>query len=70
MKAVVLHGCLRCSQARDCIQLEMFALQVDSARKLLDFAWLHVLPGHGRPAHFSSIADRSQQMEVLLQAEK
>jgi len=51
-------------------QQGMLALQVDSARKLLQHDWLHVLPGHGRPVHFASIADRSQQMDILLQAEK
>ena len=43
--------------------------QVESVEKLLQYDWLHVLPGHGRPAHFATIAERSQQVELLLKAE-
>ena len=44
--------------------------QVKSVEKLLQHDWLHVLPGHGRPAHFASVEERTQQVQLLLEAER
>lgn len=43
--------------------------QLESAKQLLSLDWLHVLPGHGRPAHFGSLEERDASMHKLLQAE-
>ena len=43
--------------------------QVNSIRKLLDYDFLHVLPGHGRPGHLRDAAHRVQLVESLLREE-
>jgi len=37
-------------------------------QKLLDYDWLHVLPGHGAPARLRDAAERLQAVSALLQA--
>jgi glyoxylase-like metal-dependent hydrolase (beta-lactamase superfamily II) len=41
--------------------------QLESVKKLLDYDWLHVCPGHGRPAHMRDAAHRLQAVSSLLQ---
>lgn len=41
--------------------------QLDSVHKLLDYDWLHVLPGHGRPVHLKDSLHRLQAVTALLQ---
>lgn len=41
-------------------------MQLDSVAKLLQYDWLHVLPGHGRPAHLKDAAHRLQAVSDLL----
>lgn len=41
--------------------------QLNSVRKLLDYDWLHVLPGHGRPVHLTDSLHRLQAVTALLQ---
>lgn len=36
-------------------------------QKLLDYDWLHVLPGHGTPARLRDAAERLQSVSALLQ---
>ena len=43
--------------------------QVKSIKKLLDFDFLHVLPGHGRPGHIKDASHRVQLIESLLREE-
>jgi len=40
--------------------------QVKSVRKLLDYDFLHVLPGHGRPAHIKDAGQRLKWLTSLL----
>eukprot|EP00879_Flechtneria_rotunda_P000416 GHRR01000510.1.p1 GENE.GHRR01000510.1~~GHRR01000510.1.p1 ORF type:complete len:346 (+),score=81.89 GHRR01000510.1:166-1203(+) len=40
--------------------------QVKSVRKLLDYDWLHVLPGHGRPAHLKDSMQRLKAVTHLV----
>jgi hypothetical protein len=35
-------------------------------QKLLDYDWLHVLPGHGHPAHLRDAAHRLAAVSSLL----
>ncbi|KAF8073027.1 morn3 [Scenedesmus sp. PABB004] len=42
--------------------------QLESVRKLLQWDWLHVLPGHGRPAHLRDAAHRLAAVSQLLEA--
>lgn len=42
-------------------------IQLDSVAKLLQYDWLHVLPGHGRPAHMRDATHRLQAVSDLLQ---
>jgi glyoxylase-like metal-dependent hydrolase (beta-lactamase superfamily II) len=44
-----------------------FPKQLESVRKLLDYDFLHVLPGHGRPGHLKDATDRLQQVHKLLE---
>ena len=44
------------------------SLQAKSMEKLQDLDFLHVLPGHGRRAHFSDAKDRKQQIQQSLNA--
>lgn len=41
--------------------------QLDSVAKLLQYDWLHVLPGHGRPAHLRDASHRLEAVSKLLQ---
>ncbi|KAL3133688.1 hypothetical protein ABBQ32_008188 [Trebouxia sp. C0010 RCD-2024] len=41
-------------------------LQARSVEKLQDLDFLHVLPGHGRRAHFKDAEDRKQQIQLCL----
>lgn len=41
-------------------------LQAKSVEKLQDLDFLHVLPGHGRRAHFKDAEDRKQQIQLCL----
>lgn len=41
--------------------------QLDSVAKLLQYDFLHVLPGHGRPAHLRDAAHRLEAVSKLLQ---
>lgn len=43
-------------------------LQVESVRKLLDYEFLHVLPGHGRQVHLTDDFHRLKAMSELLQS--
>jgi glyoxylase-like metal-dependent hydrolase (beta-lactamase superfamily II)/ferredoxin len=40
--------------------------QLESVKKLLDYDWLHVLPGHGRPVHLKDALHRLQAVTHLL----
>jgi hypothetical protein len=40
--------------------------QVKSVQKLLDYDWLHVLPGHGAPARLADAADRLRRVAELV----
>lgn len=40
--------------------------QLDSVRKLLAFDFVRILPGHGRPAHFTDLAERDRAVNELL----
>ena len=42
------------------------SLQAKSVQKLQDLDFLHVLPGHGRRAHFKDAEDRKQQIQLSL----
>lgn len=42
-------------------------LQVENVRKLLDYDWVHLLPGHGRPMRLKDAAHRLQLVTSLLQ---
>jgi len=42
-------------------------IQLDSVAKLLQYDWLRVLPGHGRPAYLRDAAHRLQAVSKLLQ---
>lgn len=42
------------------------SLQVKSVEKLKDLDFLHVLPGHGRRAHFKDAGDRKQQIQLCV----
>lgn len=42
--------------------------QLQSVQKLLDYDWLHVLPGHGAPARLRDAAERLEAVSTLLQA--
>jgi len=42
-------------------------VQLDSVRKLLEFDFLHVLPGHGRPRHLRDAAHRLQAISDVVQ---
>ncbi len=42
------------------------ALQARSVEKLRQYDFLHVLPGHGRRAHFKDAEDREQQIQLCL----
>lgn len=42
------------------------ALQARSVEKLKQYDFLHVLPGHGRRAHFKDAEDREQQIQLSL----
>ena len=44
-------------------------LQVESVQKLLNFDWLHVLPGHGRRFHIADAAERLQVVNTTADAE-
>lgn len=41
--------------------------QLDSVAKLLQYDWLHVLPGHGRPAHLRDAMHRLEAVSKLMQ---
>lgn len=41
--------------------------QLASVAKLLQYDWLHVLPGHGRPSHLRDAAHRLEAVSKLLQ---
>ena len=43
--------------------------QVESAQKLLNFDFLHVLPGHGRRFHLKNAAERLQMVSDVAEAE-
>ncbi|WIA16117.1 hypothetical protein OEZ85_012836 [Tetradesmus obliquus] len=43
--------------------------QLESVRDLLQYDWLHVLPGHGRPVHLRDALHRLQAVNALLQRE-
>lgn len=43
--------------------------QVASVRKLLDYDFLHVLPGHGRRFHLKDAAERLRVMSDVAEAE-
>jgi hypothetical protein len=42
-------------------------IQLDSVAKLLQYDWLHVLPGHGRPAHMRDATHRLKAVSDLMQ---
>ena len=44
--------------------------QLSSVEALLAYDWLHVLPGHGRAAHFSSLEERDTNLQRLLLEER
>lgn len=44
--------------------------QVESAKKLLNWDVMHILPGHGRRQHFKDAAHRLQLISVAIDAEK
>jgi glyoxylase-like metal-dependent hydrolase (beta-lactamase superfamily II) len=46
-----------------------FDEQLHSVAKLLDYDFLHLLPGHGRRAHFSDATDRLKKITEVLEAE-
>jgi len=41
--------------------------QLESVAKLLDYDWLHVLPGHGKPATLRDAPHRLAAVSTLLQ---
>jgi len=52
-----------------CLVLCRFSFpgQLASVAKLLQYDWLHVLPGHGRAAHLRDAAHRLEAVSKLLQ---
>ena len=42
------------------------ALQAESVKKLNQYDFLHVLPGHGRRAHFANRQEQEEQMRLCL----
>ena len=45
------------------------AVQMESVRKLLDYDFLHVLPGHGRRISFENAAERDARFHAFLDSQ-
>ena len=45
------------------------AVQIESVRKLLDYDFLHVFPGHGRRISFENSAERDARISAFLNSQ-
>lgn len=44
-------------------------VQIESVKKLMDYEFYHILPGHGRRMYFTSLEDRYEQLKLFLEDE-